>query len=58
MSRLKYALIGCGRRGRAHVNTVAQMGKTPQAVAVCDADPEAARWAADSLDVKPYADVR
>jgi len=58
MSRLKYALIGCGRRGRAHVNTVAQMGKTLQVVAVCDADPEAARWAADSLGVKPYTDVR
>ena len=57
MSRLKYALIGCGRRGRSHVQTVAHLTDTYQVVAVCDADPEAAQWAGDSLGVKPYTDV-
>ena len=58
MSCLKYALIGCGRRGRGHADTVAEMKKTFQVVAVCDADPEAARRAADKLGAKPYTDVR
>jgi predicted dehydrogenase len=58
MSRLKYALIGCGRRGRSHANAVAEMGKTFEVVAVCDADPEAAQRAADRLGARPYTDVR
>lgn len=58
MSRMKYALIGCGRRGHQHMETVSEMKQTLQIVAVCDARPEAAQAAADRLGVRAYTDVR
>ena len=42
MSRLKYALIGYGRRGRSHIETAAALKETFEIVAVCDAHPASA----------------
>lgn len=58
MSRLKYALIGYGRRGRAHLETVAELKDSFEVVAVCDAHPESAEEGAARLGVKAYTDVR
>ena len=58
MSRLKYALIGCGRRGRTHLATTAELKDTFEVVAVCDAHPESAEEGAAQLGVRAYTDVR
>lgn len=68
MSRLKYALIGHGRRGAAHLSTAATLKDTFEVVAVCDAHPESAEAGAARLNigsqaspkfgVKAYTDVR
>lgn len=58
MSRLKYALIGYGRRGRGHLATVAEMKDTYEVVAVCDAHPPSAEEGAARVGVKAYTDVR
>ena len=58
MSRLKYALIGCGRRGKVHLETATALKETFQVVAVCDAHYESAEKGADQIGAKPYSDVR
>ena len=68
MSRLKYALIGHGRRGAAHLSTAATLKDTFDIVAVCDAHQESAEAGAARLNiglqaspkfgVKAYTDVR
>lgn len=58
MSRLKYALIGHGRRGAAHLSTVAALKDTFEIVAVCDAHVESAESGAAKFGVKAYTDVR
>lgn len=58
MSRLKYALIGHGRRGSAHLSTAAALKDTYEIVAVCDAHEESAEAGAARVGVKAYTDVR
>ncbi|MCG9125972.1 Gfo/Idh/MocA family oxidoreductase [Candidatus Poribacteria bacterium] len=58
MSRLKYALIGHGRRGSAHLSTAAALKDTFEIVAVCDAHKESAEKGAERIGVKAYTDVR
>ncbi len=58
MSRLKYALIGHGRRGSAHLSTAAALKDTFEVVGVCDAHRESAEAGATRLGVKAYTDVR
>ena len=58
MSRLKYALIGHGRRGAAHLSTATILKDTFDVVAVCDAHAESAEAGAAKLGVKAYTDVR
>ena len=58
MSRLKYALIGHGRRGAAHLSTAAILKDTFEVVAVCDSHPESAAAGAAKIGVKAYTDVR
>ncbi len=55
---LKYALIGHGRRGAAHLATAAALKETFEVVAVCDAHRESAELGAAKLNVKAYTDVR
>jgi predicted dehydrogenase len=58
MTLLKYALIGCGRRGAQHTEVVAQMGSTFEVVAACDADPQAAQRVAAQLGTQAYTSIR
>ncbi len=58
MSRLKYALIGHGRRGAGHLSTAATLKDAFEVVAVCDAHQESAEAGAAKLGVKAYTDVR
>ncbi|MCY4552382.1 MAG: Gfo/Idh/MocA family oxidoreductase [Candidatus Poribacteria bacterium] len=58
MSRLKYALIGHGRRGAGHLSTAATLKDTFDIVAVCDAHPESAEAGAAKANTKAYTDVR
>ena len=58
MSRLKYALIGYGRRGRSHLETVAELKDRFEVVGVCDAHSASAEEGAARLGVKAYTDVR
>ena len=58
MSRLKYALIGHGRRGAGHLSTAATLKDTFDIVAVCDAHAESAEAGAAKLGIKAYTDVR
>ncbi|RKU22033.1 hypothetical protein C6500_04995 [Candidatus Poribacteria bacterium] len=58
MKRLRYALIGHGRRGAAHLSTAAILKDTFDIVAVCDAHAESAEAGAAKLGIKAYTDVR
>lgn len=58
MSRLKYALIGYGRRGRSHLETAAALNETFEIAAVCDAHPVSAEEGAARFNVSAYTDVR
>ena len=58
MSRLKYALIGYGRRGRSHLETAAALKDTFEIVAVCDAHAASAKEGAARFNVSAYTDVR
>ena len=58
MSRLKYALIGHGRRGAGHLSTAATLKDAFDIVAVCDAHPESAEAGAAKAGTKAYTDVR
>ena len=58
MSRLKYALIGCGRRGKVHLEIATALNDTFQIVAVCAAHYESAENEATKVGAKPYSDVR
>ena len=58
MSRLKYALIGYGRRGRTHLETAAALKETFEIVAVCDAHLASAQEGATQFKVRAYTDVR
>ena len=58
MSRLKYALIGHGRRGAGHLSTAATLKDTFDIVAVCDAHLESAEAGAAKAGTKAYTDVQ
>ena len=58
MSRLKYALIGHGRRGAGHLATAATLKDSFEVVAVCDAHRESAEAGAAKVGTKAYTDVR
>ena len=58
MSRLKYALIGHGRRGAGHLSTATTLKDAFEVVAVCDAHQESAEAGAAKAGTKAYTDVR
>ena len=58
MSRLKYALIGHGRRGAGHLSTAATLKDIFDIVAVCDAHQASAEAGAAKVGTKAYTDVR
>jgi len=57
MRKLRYGLIGCGRRAAAHLPAAAVMKDIYDFAAVCDILPEAARKVAQRYNVKAYTDI-
>ena len=39
--KLRFALVGCGRIARSHIDALHQHGENAEIVAVCDTDPAA-----------------
>jgi predicted dehydrogenase len=56
-ARLRVGVIGLGRRGSEHLETLAQLGDRFELVAVCDASESAARATAEAVGVQPYSDT-
>jgi len=57
MPRLRYGLIGCGRRSAAHIEVVSALPEIYEVVAVCDALAASAERAAARLGVTAYTNV-
>jgi predicted dehydrogenase len=57
LAPLKYALIGCGRRGIHHLETAIGMKEILELVGVCDAHQESMEAFADKTGVPGYTDV-
>lgn len=51
--RLRIALIGAGRRGRAHAATISELPEWYELAAICDVDEARARALADTLASSP-----
>jgi predicted dehydrogenase len=56
MSQLKFALIGCGRISRKHVEAIASLDDATL-VAVCDIDRKRADATANKLGVRAFTDI-
>lgn len=56
--RLRLGVVGVGRRGREHLDTIAALGDRYDLVAVCDLSEAAAQAAAASTGVKAYSNLR
>lgn len=54
MSKVRFALIGCGRIGQRHAQHIESKG---QLVAVCDIDPEKAQATARQFKAKSYENI-
>jgi predicted dehydrogenase len=57
LAPLKYALIGCGRRGIQHLETAMEMRETLEVVGVCDANQTSMETFADRAGVPGYSNV-
>jgi predicted dehydrogenase len=58
VKRLRIALVGAGRRSRAHLPVIAKLTDHFELVAVCDVREENARSAAERYGVPWYTDLR
>lgn len=56
MTRIRTALVGCGKVGRTHAAALATLPES-EFVAVCDASPERAAAFADSFGVHGFSDL-
>lgn len=57
MPPLRYALIGCGRRGAQHLETAMEMKQTFEVVGVCDAHRMSSEAFAEKAGVPGYTNV-
>src|SRR5690349_7926872 len=57
MSRVRTALVGCGKVGHTHAGALRALAEA-DFVAVCDALPERAAAFAARYGVRPYTDLR
>jgi predicted dehydrogenase len=57
MSRLRYAIVGCGRRGSAHLAVASKLTDYYEIAAVCDAHPPSAQAAGEKYGVTAYTDL-
>src|SRR5688500_164019 len=56
MSELKFALVGCGRISRKHVDAIAALDDA-KLVAVCDLDEKRAATLAAKVGARAFADI-
>ena len=52
MSRLRFAMVGCGRISSHHLDAFAHLGDDVEVVAVCDLEAERAEVRAQKLEIK------
>ena len=55
--KLRFALVGCGRISRNHIESIAQYGADAELVAVCDIDAAALAAAAGATGAKAFASL-
>ncbi|MBX9574774.1 MAG: Gfo/Idh/MocA family oxidoreductase [Caulobacteraceae bacterium] len=55
--KVRFALVGCGRISRSHLDALAKHGDTCELVDVCDIDPAAARAAAEAAGAASHASL-
>ncbi len=58
MAKLKYALVGAGRRGISRIRNAARMSDWYEIVAVCDMNPDVASSFAKQYGARGYTSVR
>ena len=56
MTELKFALLGCGRISRKHIDAIAK-AKDARLVAVCDIDPQRAQAVAKQLGIPSFTNL-
>jgi UDP-N-acetyl-2-amino-2-deoxyglucuronate dehydrogenase len=55
--RIRFALVGCGRISRNHIDAVAQHAERAEMVAVCDIDPKALKSAVAASKAQGYTSL-
>jgi UDP-N-acetyl-2-amino-2-deoxyglucuronate dehydrogenase len=55
--KLRFALVGCGRIARNHINALREHRERCELVGVCDIDPRALEEAAGQTGARPYASL-
>ena len=58
MAKLKYALVGAGRRGMSRIKNASRMSDWYEIVAVCDMNPDVASSFAKEYGARAYTSVR
>lgn len=52
--KVRFALVGCGRISKSHIDALAKHSGTAELVDVCDTDPEALAGAAEATGARPH----
>ena len=52
--KVRFALVGCGRISKSHIDALGKHADAAELVDVCDIDPEALAAAADSTGARPH----
>lgn len=55
--KIRFALVGCGRIARNHMNAIRDHGERCELAGVCDIDPRALGEAAGNTGARPYASL-
>jgi UDP-N-acetyl-2-amino-2-deoxyglucuronate dehydrogenase len=55
--KIRFALVGCGRIARNHINALREHRERCELVGVCDIDPRALEEAAGQTGARPYASL-
>lgn len=56
--KIRFALVGCGRISKNHIESIARHGKDAEIVAVCDVDPSKLKAAEQACGVAGYRSYR
>lgn len=53
--KIRFALVGCGRISKNHINSIKTHSENAELVSICDTNPETLKAAAAETGAKPYA---